>query len=548
MSSADVATVSSENVPQPAPRPAAPLPSLAQKATRGFAWLMLQTVGSKGVAFASEILLARWLTRADFGIRSDAMTVLAFAALLQDYGISQVLVHRQHRFARWANAAFWASVAIGLLGMLVMAVAAPLVARAYAAPELMWMVLILGVRSPVNAIGTVSYAKLQADLHYRTLAIVNFLTALVTAATAVIFAKLGFGAYSFIWPLLISAAARSLMLCIVAPPAVLPKLQLRRWRYLTGQSGLLLAASALFTLTSQGDYMTLGVIYGKTDAGKAQVVGIYFFGFMLCVQTTQFITVSLANVLLPTFSKLQNEPERLKSAFLRATGMLAVVGVFACLLQAAVAAPMIQTLFRPKADPTKWVPAVPILQIISLGMALQLFNMPAQSLIQAQGRFATMLKLAIFCPILFFGLIWLAAMTGTGPVGAIRFAWLQHALDAIFRQPQPVNVSTVVAIAVAVYCLVTGPVCLWVALRPLGGSSRDIWPIYVGPVVTSGLAILIGMVVGHFLPATKAGNWAKLVVVPLVSAAAYAPMVRWTAPRVWADVAGRFAGLLRRRT
>jgi O-antigen/teichoic acid export membrane protein len=529
--------------PPPAPAPkvarrAATAESLSGKAARGFVWLMLQTGASKLVSFGSEILLARWLSKEDFGLRADALTVLAFAALLQDYGINQVLIHRHRQFRLWANAAFWASIAIALAGAVAMTIASPFIARGYGSGALIGMVLILAVRSPVNAIGTVSYAKLQIDLRYRALAIIGFLAICVTAVSSIACAKFGLRAYSFIWPLLIAAAVRSAMLCWAAPPPVRRQLQVRRWRYLTGQSGVLIAASILFMLTSQGDYITLGGAY-RTDVGRAAVVAVYFFGFYLCVQTTQFITANLANVLLPTFSKLQHETDRLKSAFLRATNMLAIVGVFACLLQAAVATPMIRTLFRDKHDPDKWVPAIPILQVISFAMALQLFNMPAQSLIQAQGRFRTLLKLSIVCPVLFFGLVWLAAATGTGPVGDIRYEWLRHGLESVFRQP--VNVATVVACAVAVYCVIIGPAVLYVAIRPVGGSWRDIWPIYVWPIVTASAAILVGMLAGRLLlPRTTAGYWGRLVLVPLVSTAAYLPLVRLAAPDAWRDAMDKF--------
>jgi O-antigen/teichoic acid export membrane protein len=522
-----------------------PTESLSGKAARGFVWLMLQTVASKLVSFGSEIVLALWLLKSDFGVRSDAMTVLAFVALLQDYGINQVLIHRQHRFALWANSAFWASIAIGVAGGVVLALIAPLVALAYGTPALTGMILILALRSPLNAIGTVSYAKLQIDLRYRTLAVIGFLAICVTAITSIVCAKLGLGAYSFMWPLLIAAAFRSALLWQAAPPPVKPRLQMRRWRYLGGQSGLLLAASALFMLTSQGDYMTLGAIY-RTDAGRAAVVAVYFFGFFLCVQTTQFITTNLANVLLPTFSKLQHEPQRLRRAFIRASRMLAITGVFICLLQAAVATPMIRTLFRPKGDPDKWIPAVPILKIISLAMAFQLFNMPALSLIQAQGRFRTMLKLAIAFPLLFFSMVWLAASTGEGQLGQIRYQTLNHFLERLFHQP--VNVSAVVALAVAGYCAVIGPACLYVAIRPVGGSWRDIWPIYVWPVLTSLAAIVAGMAIGRWLlPRSHGGDWGRLLLVPVISGLLYLPLVRLTARDAWDDAVQRISGLVRRQ-
>ena len=529
----------------PKVRTVVPTGSLAQKATRGFAWLLIQTVASRGVQFVSEIILAWWLLPKAFGLRSEAMTVFAFASLLQEYGVTQVLVHRHRSLAKWANPAFWLSLTIGVLGGIVIAGLAPLVARWYGAASLTGMILILAVRSPLATVASVSYAQLQADLRYKTLAIINVLVVIVTAVSGVICAYFGLGAYSFIWPLLFGAIARTAMFWGMAPPRVKPNLEIRRWKYLTGDSGMMLLASVLFTLTSQGDYMTLGVLY-KTSDGPAPLVGTYFFGFMLCVQTTQFITTSLANVLLPTLSKLQNEPDRLKTAFLRTTKLLAIFGVFACLLQTAVAAPMVQAILHVKNDPGKWLAAVPILQVISIAMALQLFNMPAQSLIQAQGRFRTLLRLAIFCPICFFALIWLAACTGVRPTGQIRSAGLEHLLASMFGQH--VDVSVMVAIAVVVYCLITGPFFLWVAIRPLRGSWRDIWPIYLWPIGTSSLAIAVGMLAGYPLPATPFGNWARLIVVPLASVIVYAPMVRVTAPDAWADVVSRLTGLVKRRS
>jgi hypothetical protein len=219
--------------------------------------------------------------------------------------------------------------------------------------------------------------------------------------------------------------------------------------------------------------------------------------------------------------------------------------VFVCLLQAAIAAPMIQTLFRNKENPDKWVSAVPVLQVISLAMAMQLFNMPAMSLIQAQGRFRMMLRLSVVFAIAFMAIIISCAYVGTGTTGTIRFDGLRRFLEMIFRQPVPLNVSIVVALGVALYNSVIGPICLYVAIRPIGGTWRDIWPIYLWPLITSGFAIFIGMAVGHMLPKSLPGNWMKLILVPTVSVLVYAPLVRLTAAGAWHDFVARLRGLWR---
>ena len=49
------------------------------------------------------------------------------------------------------------------------------------------------------------------------------------------------------------------------------------------------------------------------------------------------------------------------------------------------------------------------------------------------------------------------------------------------------------------------------------------------------------------LPRTTAGQWGRLVLVPLVSFAAYLPLVRLTARSAWDDAAERLAAMLRGR-
>ena len=57
---------------------------------------------------------------------------------------------------------------------------------------------------------------------------------------------------------------------------------------------------------------------------------------------------------------------------MRSARQLALVGVPLCLMQVAMADPGIRALFAPK-----WYPAIPVLQILSLGAALRVLGMPA---------------------------------------------------------------------------------------------------------------------------------------------------------------------------
>ena len=162
---------------------------------------------------------------------------------------------------------------------------------------------------------------------------------------------------------------------------------IRRWRFLIGDSGVLLLSAALGIAIAQGDYLILGKIRGQN------VTGIFFFAFNLSWQTLTLLTVSLGGVLFSTLAKLQSEPERLVLAYLRAARVLAVVGVPACLMQAAVADPGIHLFFK-----TQWFAAIPIVQVLSFAMAVRVVGVTWVFLNGAQGRFTLQLAVnAILC-------------------------------------------------------------------------------------------------------------------------------------------------------
>jgi hypothetical protein len=169
-----------------------------------------------------------------------------------------------------------------------------------------------------------------------------------------------------------------------------------------------------------------------------------------------------------------------------------------------------------------------------------------------------MLKLSIAFAVAFLAVVVTCGYMGTGTEGRIWCEPLKHFLEAIFRQPvwldagmrdikgDSLNVATIVAIGVAGYNSIVGPFCLYVAIRPIGGTWKDIWPIYAWPVLTSFVAVFTGMFVGHQLPKSLLGNWEKLFVVPTVSFLVYAPLVRLTAKDAWGDMLGRFYSLFKK--
>lgn len=520
--------------------PAPPRPqssTLAQKTVSGFFWLTAQTMGSKLVNMVGQVVLARLLLPEAWGLVGEAYAVTAFAILIQQAGLREILIQRQEHFKRWANPAFWMSLTLGCMGALIMVILAPVAVWMYEDPRLLGLVLLLALSTPFAGLDIVPDARLTTELRFRFLAWVKWLTAVGTMGLSILFAKWkpGWGAYAFVLPLPIITLLRLVLLWSVARPPIRLHLHFRRWKYLMNDSLTLFMANFCNTITWNGDYIILGVMH------DAKTVGIYFFSFNLATQTMQVFTQNLIGVLFPALSKLQDNVAHQTRAFLRAAELLALIGVPLCLLQAALAGPAINILFN-----SWWQPMIRVLQLLSIGMAVRLVASPGGALIQAQGRFKTYLatnavNVVVFLAMVYFG-SWLGKLQLRGYVHSGNLA-------AANLLPAARNVAA----AVMGYFALIGPIFLYVAIRPGGGKWRDVWRVYFAPSAASIIAIGVGIGFGRWIQAMPMTNDAvrqvlRMVVITLWSIVLYIPIIRIMAPSTFKELLTRLSTFMRARS
>jgi PST family polysaccharide transporter len=268
-----------------------------------------------------------------------------------------------------------------------------------------------------------------------------------------------------------------------------------------------LAARALALVTELGDYVVLGRFH--PDA----VVGIYYFAFNLSLQTAMVLALNLDGVLMPVLSKLKGEPVRQREAFLSAARAIALVGIPVCLLQAVVAGPAIRLVFDPK-----WYAAIPVLQVLSAGMSFRVVTHPAQSLMRAQGRFAT--------------------LTGLNGIGAATFLGVTTAAAARGSQE---TAAVSVAAAVAAFFALEGPIYFYAAVRRAGGSPRDMANVYGPPLIVGAVASGGAILTSWLLPVMpgRGGAAVQAVVTSAIFTAAYVAGVRLLMPSAWHDLVRR---------
>ena len=428
----------------------------------------------------------------DSGLVGLAYTVAAFSALIQSIGLREFLVRRR-RFDLWLEL-MWLAFCMAICSALMMA-AAGWSERGSTTNPARPVSRLLAVAVPFSALDSILTAVLQVQMRFRAMAIIGSLAVLSNAALSIAFATYGFGVYSFVLPLPIVEGARLAVLWSLTTPRVQWKPQPRRWRYFVSTSVFLLLSSICALFVAQGDYVLL-CIFQTTE-----IVGLYFFGFSVATQMIRLVQASHTGVLFPVLSSIRSEHRRLVNGFMRTVTMVSIVLMPLCMLQAAIADPLIRLLFA-----AKWIPAIPIIQFLSISMALHSVAEPCVALLQAQGRFAEMFRNYLIWTIGFLPIVAVAAKLGDG---------------------------TTVAAAVAAYYCVGSPIFFWAVTRKLGVGSGDVLRVYVPPALASILAAAVGSGCGAIVHTSLI---AEIILVSVSFGLTYTVLISVLAPVQWVEL------------
>ena len=505
----------------PSPDGAAAPTSLGDRAASGLAWMVIRTVGGKGVRIATLLILGAILQPDAFGLFATTASITAFAGLIQDAGVRDILIQRHRHFERWATAGFWLSLMMGLsIGILVAALAWPIANFWFRKPEVAGLLLVASLNFPVSALGSVAMARLNANLQFKYLVMVSFaevlclssLTVAIAFVTTNVPALEPYTAYSFVIPWPIASGLRAYLFWRKVRVRIRPTLHLRRWKYLLGDSFYVTGASIGGVLFAQAPFLIMGRLMDETS------VGYYYFAYRLAAQTVSLFGNNLRSILFPTLSQLLHAPRRQTDAFIRAIRLLGHIIVPICAVQAALIGPILRLLWG-----DEWMESTFVAQVLSCTVAFTVMGFSASSLIQAQGRFGTRFVIGWTG-----GLCMTVAAAISASVGTIE----------------------TVAIAVGVTNVAYAVGSLVVAISRGGGRVSSLVSVFAPPILISSAAAAAGWGLGQLVPPTGGLRFTALLQAAVIGTSAFGLVLllgRVFVPGIQAEIWNRIGRLLVRR-
>jgi lipopolysaccharide exporter len=139
----------------------------AQQILSGLSWSAGATVVSAICQFAFMAVLARLLDPVSFGLMAMATIVLRFASFFAQVGFSQALIQKPKVDAEDTTAALLMALVISSALYAAMALAAPLFAAAFQAPELAALIGVLGLSLVLSVMGSLPLALLRRQARFK---------------------------------------------------------------------------------------------------------------------------------------------------------------------------------------------------------------------------------------------------------------------------------------------------------------------------------------------------------------------------------------------
>ena len=139
---------------------------MTRRVAIGALWMALFKLLERGISLISTLILARLLLPRDFGIVAMGTSLIALLELISAFGLETALIQRRQVDEKHYNAAWTLNIlAGGIVGVLMIAIAVP-ASHFYREPNLVLVVMALGVCAIVQGLENIRVVDFRRNLDF----------------------------------------------------------------------------------------------------------------------------------------------------------------------------------------------------------------------------------------------------------------------------------------------------------------------------------------------------------------------------------------------
>jgi PST family polysaccharide transporter len=458
--------------------------NLALRATRGGA----VTVASQGLKFfvsiGATIVLARLLTPQDYGLVGMVGVITGFISIFKDLGLASATIQKAELNEAQINTLFWVNIVFSAAIMILTVACAPLVARFYGEPRLVWITVAYAIGFLFSGLTVQHEALLKRRMRFKAVAVTESVSLLVGICVAIVLALYGATYWALVASHLSRGAAYALSVWIAC-----------RWRpgrpkrnsdvrSMLAFGGNLTGFSVVNYFARNLDNLLIGRFWG------GEQLGLYDRAYQILLLPIDQINTPIMYVATPALSRMVDSPERYRLAYLR---ILEKVAIFSMPLMAFMIATsdwMVLLVLGPK-----WIDVSRIFALLGISGLVQPICNTAGWLFVTQGRTKHMFQWGligstIICISIVAGLPW-GAVGVAASYSLTLVCVVAPVLFWFVGREGPVRAGDFYRSVVPAFCAAVCTLLTLALFRQFTGISRPLVGIGVCLGITVGLTLLV---------------------------------------------------------
>ncbi|MCK9216992.1 MAG: lipopolysaccharide biosynthesis protein [Firmicutes bacterium] len=358
--------------------------NLRFKSFQGAIWKTVERLGSQLVLFIIGIILARILSPAEFGLIGLLALFIAVAQEFVDSGFSTSLIRNKDAKDIDFTTIFWFNLTVSVIVYLILFSFAGFIASFYDEPILKNLTRVLTINLIINALGSTQRIHYIRKIDFKTQAKVNLFAIIIGGVVGIAMALNGFGVWALVGKNLTQTIIINGLFWFYSSWYPTFDFSIAAFKENFKFGSKLLMSGLLSSVTNHFYSLIIGKAFSPESLGYYNRAKQFQ---ELPVATIQGVGI---NVLFPVMSKVQDDIQKLKfgyRTFLKIITYLLTPVMFAIII---LAEPIVLILLT-----DKWLPVVPMLQILAINGMLTPFHSINVNVLLVKGRSDLVLYLDI---------------------------------------------------------------------------------------------------------------------------------------------------------
>lgn len=289
--------------------------STTKKLLNGGFWNLIETVGLTTLNLGFVSIMARLLSKVDFGLMAIVTSIMGLGLIVVDGGMGAALIQKTNISDRHKNAALFGSVFLGLgVSVFVFFLAGP-ISKFFNEPRLNLILRVVAVNVFLLSVSSVSLSLIYKSFKFKQAAVITILTTTFGCLFGVLLGLNGFGVWSLVGANLLTTGTKALVLFFVSP------IKFRFGWYFEELKELFGFGFGVFLLKLSNYISNAGLILALGKVFQTHILGVFDRGFQIKSLPSKYLGGIIDRVMFPVMSEIQDQDERLFKMFYFGLGL-----------------------------------------------------------------------------------------------------------------------------------------------------------------------------------------------------------------------------------